>query len=59
MPLIKSGESSDPNFFAISTASLITTFGGVEVSNNNSQIPRRKIFRSTMDMRSSAQWSLN
>src|SRR5260370_1416773 len=56
MPFTNAPESSDENFFAKSTASFSTTFGGVSVALN-SYIANRKIARSIAAKRSNRQFS--
>src|SRR6266851_4934998 len=56
IPFTNAPESSDENFFAKSTASFSTTFGGVSVALN-SYIANRKIARSIAAKRSNRQFS--
>src|SRR4030043_682092 len=49
-PLINRGEESLPKLFANSTASLMATLIGVLLENRISNIARRRIFLSTIDI---------
>src|SRR5262249_39199888 len=56
-PLTKRVDSSVENFLAISSASLMTTWGGTWAPHRSSKIPARRMFRSTTAMRSRSQCS--